>query len=184
MKIVIGITGASGVIYGIRLLEALNKTEHHVSLILSEWGLKTIAIETDYQEKQVIKLADSVFDYEDLAAPVSSGSFGIDASIIAPCSMKTLAGIANGFSDNLIMRIGDVAIKERKPLILMVRETPLTLIHLKNMTTITESGGIILPPMPAFYHQPESIDMIINQSVGKVFDLLNIEHQLFKGWGK
>lgn len=184
MKIVIGITGASGVIYGIRLLEALSQTEHHVSLVLSEWGLKTIAIETDYIEKDVMALADSVFDSENLAAPISSGSFNIDASVIAPCSMKTLAGIASGFSDNLIIRLGDVALKERKPLILMVRETPLTLIHLKNMTLVTEAGGIILPPVPAFYHQPKSIDEIIDQSVGKVFDLLHIPHSLFKRWGK
>lgn len=183
MKIAVGITGASGVVYGIRLLEALKETEHHVSLILSEWGSKTIGLETSYTEDYVLSLADSVYDSRDMAAAVSSGSYGIDATVIAPCSMKTLAGIANGFSDNLIVRIGDVALKERKPLILMVRETPLTLIHLRNMTAVTEAGGIILPPMPGFYHKPQSIDDVINQSVGKVFDMLRIPHNLFTRWG-
>ncbi len=183
MKIAVGITGASGVVYGIRLLEALKATEHHVSLILSEWGAKTIGLETNYSEGYVLGLADCVYDCRDMAAAVSSGSYGIDATVIAPCSMKTLAGMANGFSDNLIVRIGDVALKERKPLILMVRETPLTLIHLRNMTAVTEAGGIILPPMPGFYHKPQSIDDLINQSVGKVFDLLKIPHNLFIRWG-
>jgi len=183
MKIAVGITGASGVVYGIRLLEALKETEHHVSLILSEWGSKTIGLETSYTEDYVLSLADCVYDSRDMAAAVSSGSYGIDATVIAPCSMKTLAGIANGFSDNLIVRIGDAALKERKPLILMVRETPLTLIHLRNMTAVTEAGGIILPPMPGFYHKPQSIDDVINQSVGKVFDMLRIPHNLFTRWG-
>jgi len=183
MKIAVGITGASGVVYGIRLLEALRHTEHHVSLILSEWGSKTIGLETSYPEEYVLSLADCVYDCKDMAAAVSSGSYGIDATVIAPCSMKTLAGIANGFSDNLIVRIGDVALKERKPLILMVRETPLTLIHLRNMTAVTEAGGIILPPMPGFYHKPKSIDDLINQSVGKVLDMLRIPHTLFTRWG-
>ncbi|MCG2730481.1 MAG: UbiX family flavin prenyltransferase [Acetobacterium sp.] len=183
MKIAVGITGASGVVYGIRLLEALKNTEHHVSLVSSEWGSKTIGLETSYSEDYVLSLADQVYDCRDMAAAVSSGSYGIDATVIAPCSMKTLAGIANGFSDNLIVRIGDVALKERKPLILMVRETPLTLIHLRNMTAVTEAGGIILPPMPGFYHKPQSIDDVINQSVGKVFDMLKIPHNLFTRWG-
>ena len=183
MKIAVGITGASGVVYGIRLLEALKETEHHVSLILSEWGSKTIGLETSYSEDYVLSLADQVYDSRDMAAAVSSGSYGIDATVIAPCSMKTLAGISNGFSDNLIVRIGDVALKELKPLILMVRETPLTLIHLRNMTAVTEAGGIILPPMPGFYHKPQSIDDVINQSVGKVFDMLRIPHNLFTRWG-
>jgi 4-hydroxy-3-polyprenylbenzoate decarboxylase len=183
MKIAVGITGASGVIYGIRLLEALKQTDHHVSLVLSEWGAKTIALETGYQEADVLGLADAVYDCKDMAAAVSSGSYGIDATVIAPCSMKSLAGIANGFSDNLIVRMGDVALKERRPLILMVRETPLTLIHLRNMTAVTEAGGIILPPMPGFYHKPQTIDDVINQSVGKVLDLLHIPHQLFTRWG-
>jgi len=184
MKIAVGITGASGVIYGIRLLEALRETDNQVSLILSDWGCKTIALETDYSEEYVRSLADIVYDSHDMAAAVSSGSYGIEATVIAPCSMKTLAGVANGFSDNLIVRIADVALKERRPLVLMVRETPLTLIHLRNMTAVTEAGGIILPPMPGFYHKPQTIDDVINQSVGKVFDLLRIPNHLFRRWGE
>ncbi|WKY49178.1 UbiX family flavin prenyltransferase [Eubacteriaceae bacterium ES3] len=183
MKIALGITGASGVIYGIRLLESLAKTDHHVSLVISEWGAKTIELETQYSIESVTDLADAVYESTDMAAAVSSGSYGIDKTIVSPCSMKTLAGIANGFSDNLIVRMSDVALKERKPLILMTRETPLTIIHLRNMTTVTEAGGIILPPMPAFYHHPQTIDELINQSVGKVFDLLGISHSLFERWG-
>lgn len=183
MKIAVGITGASGVIYGIRLLEALRETDNHISLILSEWGSRTITLETDYSEEYVRSLADVVYDSRDMAAAVSSGSYGTEATIIAPCSMKTLAGVANGFSDNLIIRIADVALKERRPVILMVRETPLTLIHLRNMTAVTEAGGIILPPMPGFYHKPQTIDDIINQSVGKVFDLLKIPNNLYQRWG-
>lgn len=184
MKIALGISGASGVIYGIRMLEELKKTDHHVALVVSDWGKRTIEIETDYPVDQVLSMADAVYDCADMAAAVSSGSYGIDKTVIAPCSMKTLAGIANGFSDNLIVRMADVALKERKPLILMTRETPLTLIHLRNMTTVTEAGGIILPPMPAFYHQPQSLDDVINQSIGKAFDLMGIDHSLFKRWGE
>ena len=182
MKILLSITGATGAIYGIRLLEALKNTEHHVSLILSRWAETTILTETAYTPEEVKGLADAVYDEEDLAAAVSSGSYGVDATIIAPCTVKTLAGVANGYSDNLIVRCADVALKERKPLILMVRETPLSLIHLRNMTAVTEAGGIIVPPVPAFYHQPESIDDIVNQSVGKVLDLLKIPHDLFRRW--
>lgn len=182
MKILLSITGATGAIYGIRLLEALKNTEHHVSLIISRWAETTIQTETPYTVAEVKSLADAVFAEDDQAAAVSSGSFGIDATIIAPCTVKTVAGIANGYSDNLIVRCADVALKERRPLILMVRETPLSLIHLRNMTAVTEAGGIIVPPMPAFYHQPRSMDDIINQSVGKVLDLLKIPHKLFRRW--
>lgn len=182
MKILLSITGATGAVYGIRLLEVLKDTEHHVSLILSSWAKTAILTETDYSVEEVESLADAVYDENDLAAAVSSGSYGIDAAIIAPCTMKTLAGVANGFSENLIVRCADVALKERKPLILMIRETPLSLIHLRNMTAVTEAGGILVPPMPAFYHQPQSIDDIVNQSVGKVLDLLKVPHQLFRRW--
>ena len=182
MKILLSITGATGAIYGIRLLEALKNTEHHVSLILSRWAETTVLTETAYTVEEVKTLADAVYNEEDLAAAVSSGSYGVDATIIAPCTVKTLAGVASGYSDNLIVRCADVALKERKPLILMVRETPLSLIHLRNMTAVTEAGGIIVPPVPAFYHQPESIDDIVNQSVGKVLDLLTIPHDLFRRW--
>jgi 4-hydroxy-3-polyprenylbenzoate decarboxylase len=183
MKILISMTGATGLIYGVRLLEVLKKTPHHVSLIMSPWAKETLLIETNFTCDDVFSLADQIYEYNDLAAAVSSGSYGIDATVITPCSMKTLAAIANGFSDNLIVRSADVALKERKPLLLMVRETPLSLIHLKNMTAVTEAGGILVPPMPAFYHKPKSINDIVDQSVGKILDLLNIEHDLFQRWG-
>ena len=158
-------TGATGAIYGIRLLEVLKETEHQVGLIVSQWAERTIEVETTYSVAEVKALADVVYPEHDLMAAVSSGSYGIDATVIAPCTMKTVAGIANGFSDNLIIRTADVALKERKPLLLMVRETPLSLIHLRNMTAVTEAGGIIIPPMPAFYHPPQSIEEIVDQSV-------------------
>ncbi|AFV05194.1 3-polyprenyl-4-hydroxybenzoate carboxy-lyase UbiX [Dehalobacter sp. CF] len=182
MKILLAMTGATGVIYGVRLLEVLKETEHRVSLIMSGWAKETLSLETDYSVDYIQSLADTVYDNNDLAAAVASGSYGIDATIVAPCSMKTLSAIANGYSDNLIVRASDVALKERRPLFLMVRETPLSSIHLKNMTTVTEAGGILIPPMPAFYHRPKTIDDIVNQSVGKVLDLLKIPHNLFERW--
>lgn len=184
MKITLGITGASGVIYGIRLLETLKKTEHEVSLIISDWGKKTMALETDYTMAEITRLADMVYENNDLSAAVSSGSYGSDAVIIAPCSMKTLSAVANGYSESLITRVADVALKERRPLIMMIRETPLTLIHLNNMTKVTAAGGILVPPMTAFYHHPQTVDDIINQSVGKVLDLLHIDNDLFPRWGE
>lgn len=183
MKLLVSVTGASGIIYGVRLLEVLRNSQHHVSLIMSDWARETLSLETKVPLDYVLSLADRVYNANDLAAAVSSGSYGIDATVVVPCSMKTLAGIAHGFSDNLIVRTADVALKERKPLLLMVRETPLSLIHLKNMTAVTEAGGILVPPMPAFYHKPTTIEEIIDQSVGKLLDLLKIEHQLFQRWG-
>ena len=183
MKIILGITGASGAIYGIRLLETLKKTEHEVILIISDWGKKTIALETDYSLDTVINLADAVYENDDLAAAVSSGSYGADAVIIAPCSMKTLSAVAHGYSESLIPRVADVALKERRPLLMMVRETPFNAIHLDNMLKATQAGAILVPPLIAFYHRPQTVDDIINQSVGKILDLLHIEHDLFPRWG-
>ena len=182
MKILLSLTGATGAIYGIRLLTVLKQEGHHVSLIVSRWAEKTIALETSYTVTEVKAMADVVYDEEDLAAAVASGSYGIDATVVAPCTVKTLAAVANGFSDNLTIRGADVALKERRPLILMVRETPLSLIHLRNMTAVTEAGGIILPPLPAFYHQPQTIDDLVDQSVGKALDLLGIPHKLYLRW--
>ncbi|MEE0776417.1 MAG: UbiX family flavin prenyltransferase [Bacillota bacterium] len=184
MKILVGITGATGTRYGIRLLEILKETEHHVTLVMSPWAKETMALETEFTEDYIFSLADAVCDYNDLSAPAASGSYGIDATIIVPCSMKTLSAVANGFSDNLIVRSADVALKERRPLLLMVRETPLTAIHLKNMLTVTEAGGIVVPPMPAFYHKPETIEDVVDQSVGKLLDLLKIPHNLYRRWGE
>ncbi|MDO4542496.1 MAG: UbiX family flavin prenyltransferase [Bacillota bacterium] len=183
MKLTLAMTGATGAIYGLRLLEVLKNTEHHVSLVMSQWAEKTLALETDYALDYVHSLADAVYDNTDLASALASGSYGGDGVIVAPCSMKTLAAVAAGFSDNLIVRCCDVALKERRPLIMMVRETPLTSIHLKNMLTVTEAGAILVPPMAAFYHCPETVGDIVDQSVGKVLDILHIHHELFKRWG-
>lgn len=182
MKIVVGITGATGAIYGIRLLEELCKTEHHVSLILSPWAEKTIALETSYSVAAVAALADAVYDNEDLAAPLASGSHRTGATVIAPCSMKTLAAVAHGFGENLICRAADVALKERRPLVLVPRETPLTQIHLENMSKASACGAVLLPPMPAFYHKPQTIDDLINQTVGKILDVLDIPCALYQRW--
>ena len=184
MKILLGITGATGICYGIRLLEILKETEHHVTLVMSPWAEKNVVFESNVTVEDIKAMADTVCDYDDLSAPAASGSHGIDAVIIAPCSMKTLSAVANGYSDNLIVRSADVALKERRPLLLMARETPLTAIHLRNMLTVTEAGGVLIPPMPAFYHHPQTIEDVIDQSVGKVLDLLKISHDLYRRWGE
>ena len=184
MKILLGITGATGICYGIRLLEILKETEHHVTLVMSPWAEKNVVFESNVTVEDIKAMADTVCDYDDLSAPAASGSHGIDAVIIAPCSMKTLSAVANGYSDNLIVRSAVVALKERRPLLLMARETPLTAIHLRNMLTVTEAGGILIPPMPAFYHHPQTIEDVIDQSVGKVLDLLKISHDLYRRWGE
>jgi len=181
-QIILGITGASGSIYGIRLLAELNKLNINTHLILSNWARETITIETEYTIGQVKEMADHVYEASNLAARVASGSFRTDGMIIAPCSMKTLSAIANGYADNLIARAADVTIKEGRKLIIVPRETPLSQIHLRNMLTLSELGVAIIPPIPAFYHKPNSIEDIVNHSVGKVLDNLNIEHYLYKRW--
>lgn len=183
MKLTLAITGATGIIYGLRLLEVLKATDHKVALIMSQWAEKTLTLETDYTVDYPKSLADEVYDNRDLASSLASGSSGGDGVIVAPCSMKTLAAVASGFSDNLIVRCCDVALKERRPLIMMTRETPLTTIHLRNMMSVTEAGAILVPPMTAFYHRPQTIDDIVDQSVGKVLDILHIDHHLFRRWG-
>ncbi|MCF8010278.1 MAG: UbiX family flavin prenyltransferase [Clostridiales bacterium] len=182
MKILIGISGASGAIYGIRLLQVLQEAGHHTELIVSPWAEKIIAQETDYTPEKVKTLASAVHDYHDMSAPPASGSNKLDAAAIVPCSMKTLASIAHGYVDNLMGRTADVMLKERKKIIIVPRETPLNLIHIENMRHLLLAGAVLLPPMPSFYHYPENIDDIINHTVGKILDVLNIEHELFLRW--
>jgi 4-hydroxy-3-polyprenylbenzoate decarboxylase len=184
-KIIIGMSGASGVIYGIRLLEVLRDVpDVETHLIMSSAAATTIGLETVYTPEQVKQLADVVYRFKDIAASVASGSFKTFGMVVAPCSMKTLAGIANSFSDNLLLRAADVVLKDRRRLILVARETPLHLGHLRAMTQVTEMGAIVAPPMPAFYHKPQSIDDIVNQTVNRVLDLAEVElpQDLFTRW--
>ncbi len=183
MLLVIGITGASGVIYGIRLLEVLSTNkEVETHLIISQAGEEIIKHETDWKLEKVKALADVNYDINDIGARLSSGSFKRDGMVIAPCSMKTLAALANSYTDNLIARAADTALKERKRLVLLPRETPLHLGHLRNMVKLTEMGAVILPPIPAFYHKPQTIMNLIDHTIGKVLDIFDINHNLFKRW--
>lgn len=184
-RIIVGLSGASGVIYGIRALQHLRHIggiETH--LILSETARTNIALETGFSLDEVRKMADVVHRESNMAASIASGSFVCDAMAIMPCSIKTLSGVANSHADNLMVRAADVMLKERRRLVLVVRETPLHKGHLELMLKAADYGAIILPPMPAFYHAPKSIEDLIDQTVGKVFDQLGIEHGLFRRWGE
>lgn len=183
-RIVVAITGASGVIYGIQILKQLRKTDFEIHLIVTNSAKKIISLETDYSVQQVQSLADMAYSIEDIDAPLASGSFLTDAMVVAPCTIGTLSGIANSRSDNLLLRAADVMLKEKKKLVLMVRETPLHRGHLKLMDMAASLGAHIVPPIPAFYHHPKSIEDIIDHSIGKVFDYLGIEHTLFQRWGE
>ncbi len=184
-KIIVGISGASGAIYGLRLLEALKHTGSiEIFLTISQTGKALLRDEIAAGAlDQAIALADHYYEVHELAAPIASGSFFTDGMIIAPCSAKTLAAIAQGFGDTLLNRAADVVLKERRRLVLLFRETPLHLTHIDNMAQVTRMGGILLPPVPAFYHRPASIDDIVNQSIGKALDLFSIDHKLYKRWG-
>ncbi|MFZ0357854.1 MAG: UbiX family flavin prenyltransferase [Nitrososphaeraceae archaeon] len=181
-KIVIGFSGASGIIYGIRLLEVLHSNNIQTYLIISEWAKKNIVVETPKTLEYVKSLSSVNYDNSKLDASVSSGSFLHDGMVIVPCSMKSLSSIANGYDDTLISRAASVTLKESRKLILVPRETPLSRIHLENMIKVQEAGAIILPAMPGFYHNPSSIDQIVDHLVGKILDQLKIKHELFKRW--
>jgi len=180
--IIVGISGATGVIYGIETLRALNALGWPARLIVSEMGQRTIDIETGMGIDEVRALADETYNIRDLGAAVASGSYPAHGMIVAPCSIKTLSGIAHSFSYNLIIRAADVTLKERRPLVLMVRETPLHKGHLELMARAADIGAVIHPPVPAFYHKPETITDIVRQSVGRALDHLGVEHDLFKRW--
>lgn len=182
MRIVVGISGASGAIYGVRIVEALQKLEVEVHLVISETAAKTIPYETGRRLEDVSARAAKVYDNRDLGAAISSGSFQVSGMIVAPCSIKTLAGIANSFNHELLTRAADVQLKERRKLVLLVRETPLHLGHIRHMMNVTEMGGVILPPVPSFYHLPKTIDDIVNQSVQKALDQFGLEGNLFERW--
>jgi len=183
-KIIVAITGASGVVFGIRFLKILQDLHIESHLILSEGGKKNILIETGFSVDDVGKMADHVYNDRDLGSAVSSGSFKTDGMVIVPCTMKTLSGVANSYNDNLIVRAADVTLKEARRLILVVRETPLHKGHLKLMYKAADLGGIILPPVPAFYIRPKTIEDLVDHALGKVLDLLGIDNSLYARWGE
>ena len=183
MVIIIGITGASGVIYGIRLLEVLSsKTDIETHLVISEAGELNIRYETDWKIEDIKALADFSYDINDIGACLASGSFRRDGMIVAPCSTKTMSALANSYTANLLIRTGDVTLKERKKLVLLARETPLHLGHIRNMERLSQMGAIIMPPVPSFYHRPKTIQDIIDHTIGKTLDIFGIEHNLFQRW--
>ena len=183
MLLIVGITGATGAIYGIRLMEILHDIKNiEAHLIVTEAGAESIKHETGWELNQIYSLANHHYNIDDIGARLASGSFKRDGMIIAPCTIKTMSAIANSYTTNLLIRAADVTLKERKKLVLMVRETPLHLGHIRNMEKITEMGGIILPPVPAFYHKPQTIEDIIDHTVGKVLDIFDIEHSLYRRW--
>lgn len=184
MKVIVGITGATGAIFGIRILEELKKLKVESHLIISQWARETIALETKYSIESVKNLASVVYNPMDLGAKISSGSYKVNAMIIAPCSMKTLAAVRHGLAGELIPRAADVTLKERRKLILMVRETPLSTIHLENMLALSQLGATIMPPLPSFYHHPKTIDDIVNQTIARALDQLNLNCSLVKRWGE
>jgi 4-hydroxy-3-polyprenylbenzoate decarboxylase len=181
-RLVVGISGASGVIYGIRLLQALQNLPVETHLVMTRTAEVTLAHETSLKVADVQALAERTHRADDLAAAISSGSFCTLGMIVAPCSMRSLGEIANGISSNLLTRAADVVLKERRRLVLLVRETPLHAIHLRNMTTLAEMGAIIAPPVPAFYNRPQSLDDVIDHTIGRVLDLFDLDTGKVKRW--
>ena len=181
-RIVIGITGATGTVYAVRMLEVLRELGVETHLIISKWALTTLKYETDRTESDIHKLASRVYTAKDMTAPIASGSFLHDGMVIVPCSMKTLAAVRIGYCEDLISRAADVTLKERRTLMIVPRETPLSDIHLENMLSLRKMGAVIFPPMPAFYTRPKSLDDIIEQSVGRMLDNFGIHTDGFERW--
>ena len=181
-RVVVGITGATGAVYGVRLLQRLRSAEVETHLVASAAGVLSVHHELGLDRKALEALADRAYSPADVGAAIASGSFAVRAMVIAPCSMKTLAAVAHGLSDNLLTRAADVALKERRRLVMLVRETPFNLAHLRNMTAVTEMGGVIFPPLPAFYHRPASLDDLIDDTVERVLGLLDVAGALPRPW--
>ncbi|KKK18236.1 putative phenylacrylic acid decarboxylase [Aspergillus rambellii] len=181
-RIVVAMTGATGALMGIKVLIALRRLNIETHLVMSKWAEATVKYETDYHPSNVKALADYSYNANDMAAPVSSGSFRTDGMIVVPCSMKTLAAIHCGFCDDLISRAADVMLKERRKLVLVARETPLSEIHLRNMLEVTRAGAIIFPPVPAYYIKPATVEDLVDQSVGRVLDLFDLDTKDFERW--
>jgi 4-hydroxy-3-polyprenylbenzoate decarboxylase len=181
--IIVGISGATGIIYGVRTLEVLAERGVETHLVVTHSAVRNMEIETEYTVEYLKSMASTVYDVDDVGAAIASGSFKVEGMIVIPCSIKSLSAIANSFNYNLLIRAADVTLKERRRLVLVVRETPLHEGHLELMSLVTRMGGIIMPPVPAFYHMPKTIDEVINQTVGKALDLFCIDGHLFKRWG-
>jgi len=183
MKVFVGITGATGIIYGVKVLELLRRAGVEIHLSVSKMAEKVIKLETDYDVQYVKSLADYIWDEGDLSAPPASGSFGIDAVAVVPCSTKTLAAIANGFTVNLIVRAAEVGLKERRRVVLVVRESPLSLVHIRNMELATMAGAVVMPAAPGFYTRPKTIEDLVATFAGRVLDLLGVKHNFTPRWG-
>lgn len=182
-RVIVAISGASGAVYGVRLLQALHEVQGVAThLIVSEAGVRNLVHELGASASQLAELADVVHDIRDVGATIASGSFRAHAMAVAPCSMRTLAAVAHGLGDNLITRAADVMLKERRRLVLLARETPLNLAHLRNMVAVTEMGGIVCPPVPAFYLKPRTVEEIVDHGVARMLDLMDIEHSLSARW--
>ncbi|MGD0961189.1 MAG: UbiX family flavin prenyltransferase [Methylomonas sp.] len=183
-RLIIAMTGATGAIYGVRFLQVMRKqTGWETHLVISNAGLVNLKYELDMERRALYELADVTYGIDDIAAPIASGSFKTEGIIIAPCSMKTLAAVAHGFGDNLIARAADVALKERRKTVLAPRETPLNLAHIRNMAAVTEMGGVIFPPMPAFYNKSDSLRDMVDEGVGRILDMFGVETTgLYRPW--
>ncbi|UZN49423.1 Flavin prenyltransferase UbiX [Cupriavidus sp. H18C1] len=182
-RVIVAITGATGAVYGVRLLQVLGAVaDVETHLLISPAGVMNLQHELDIGKAETEALADVVHNVRDIGATIASGSFRAQAMVIAPCSMRTLAAIAHGLSDNLITRAADVTLKERRKLVLMVRETPLNLAHLRNMTAVTEMGGIVFPPVPGFYQKPDTIAQLVDHTIGRVLDLIDVPQTLAPSW--
>jgi 4-hydroxy-3-polyprenylbenzoate decarboxylase len=184
LPVLVAMTGATGAIYGIRLLEALQELGVESHLVVSRWADTTIRAETDWTPEEVRALATRVYEEGDLAAPPASSALATAAMVVAPCSMRTAAAVANGISDNLIQRAAEVHLKERRPLVLLVRESPLSVIHLENMLRLARAGAVITPPVPAFYAKLRSLDDMVEHTVGRVLDQAGVQHELIRRWGE
>ena len=182
-KVVVGISGASGVVYGVKTLRALYECGVETHLVITQSAVRNLRIETDYTMADLEPFASTVYNVDDVGADIASGSFKVDGMVIAPCSIKTLSAVANSFNYNLLIRAADVNLKERRRVVLLVRETPFHEGHLDLMLRVSRMGGVIMPPVPAFYHMPKTIDDLINQSIGKVLDFFSIDAKLFRRWG-
>lgn len=182
MKVIVAVTGASGAIYGWRLLQILAEQNHEVHAVISEQGWQVLSYECGITPDLVSKTATFVYNVKQMTAPIASGSFRTDAMVIVPCTMHTLGAVANGITDNLITRSADVMLKEGRKLVVVPRETPLNIIHLKNMLSVAQAGARILPASPGFYHKPSTIHEVVDMLVGKICDMLEIDHQLYQRW--